>query len=246
MSNNCKPRKSSSSVVCHSPAFVFRRVVGERECSLLKNEGLVHRNIYYCTVYIYSFMNRCYHNYNLMNDIFILLMFLPFWSNPCFKVWTFMMLWSWLDIEQLYSNRTLGGCLDENSHCYTLEVSFFSYQTNTCSTSMPYTEEGCILLDFSIHICFHYSSQSSVQWKLSINWGKIFPWRPTCPAGQVTIIFPVTFWEITSNDHPPPKKFFLLPWCLKCHFLNPELDLVIILGAKYRATIKLRCRNWYC
>ncbi|KAL5016288.1 hypothetical protein ScPMuIL_005877, partial [Solemya velum] len=41
---------------------------------------------------------------------------------------------------------TLGGCLDENSHCYTLEVSFFSYQTNTCSTSMPYTEEGYMKL----------------------------------------------------------------------------------------------------
>jgi len=41
--------------------------------------------------------------------------------------------------------RTLGGCLDENSHCYTLEVSFYSYQTSATGQAMPYTEEGCIL-----------------------------------------------------------------------------------------------------
>ncbi|CAC5420170.1 AGBL4 [Mytilus coruscus] len=42
--------------------------------------------------------------------------------------------------------RTLGGCLDDNSHCYTLEVSFFSYQTSSSSTAMPYTEEGYMKL----------------------------------------------------------------------------------------------------
>ncbi|RUS80951.1 hypothetical protein EGW08_011271 [Elysia chlorotica] len=41
--------------------------------------------------------------------------------------------------------RTLGSCLDE-SHCYTLEVSFFSYQTNTTGQSMPYTEEAYMKL----------------------------------------------------------------------------------------------------
>ncbi|XP_052255963.1 cytosolic carboxypeptidase 6-like isoform X3 [Dreissena polymorpha] len=41
--------------------------------------------------------------------------------------------------------RTLGGCLDENSHCYTLEVSFFSYQSTT-GQAMPYTEEGYMKL----------------------------------------------------------------------------------------------------
>ncbi|CAL1538014.1 unnamed protein product [Lymnaea stagnalis] len=41
--------------------------------------------------------------------------------------------------------RTLGSCLDE-SHCYTLEVSFFSYQTNTTGMSMPYTEEAYMKL----------------------------------------------------------------------------------------------------
>ncbi|KAH9492250.1 Cytosolic carboxypeptidase 6, partial [Bulinus truncatus] len=40
---------------------------------------------------------------------------------------------------------TLGSCLDE-SHCYTLEVSFFSYQTNTTGQSMPYTEEAYMKL----------------------------------------------------------------------------------------------------
>ncbi|XP_059174977.1 cytosolic carboxypeptidase 6-like [Physella acuta] len=41
--------------------------------------------------------------------------------------------------------RTLGSCLDE-SHCYTLEVSFFSYQTNSTGQSMPYTEEAYMKL----------------------------------------------------------------------------------------------------
>ncbi|XP_013409059.1 cytosolic carboxypeptidase 6 isoform X2 [Lingula anatina] len=41
--------------------------------------------------------------------------------------------------------RTLGGCLDE-SHCYTLEVSFFSYLTNGASTALPYTEEAYMKL----------------------------------------------------------------------------------------------------
>ncbi|XP_048255716.1 cytosolic carboxypeptidase 6-like isoform X1 [Haliotis rufescens] len=42
--------------------------------------------------------------------------------------------------------RTLGGCMDENAHCYTLEVSFFSYQTSTTGQAMPYTEEGYMKL----------------------------------------------------------------------------------------------------
>lgn len=43
--------------------------------------------------------------------------------------------------------RALGGCLDENTYCYTLEVSFYSYTINqgTQSVTLPYTEEGCIL-----------------------------------------------------------------------------------------------------
>lgn len=41
--------------------------------------------------------------------------------------------------------RTLGGCLDE-SHCYTLEVSFFSYTCNSTGQSMPYTEDGYMKL----------------------------------------------------------------------------------------------------
>ena len=44
--------------------------------------------------------------------------------------------------------RTLGGCLDDNSFCYTLEVSFYSFQANCnpSSNAIPYTEEACILL----------------------------------------------------------------------------------------------------
>lgn len=45
-------------------------------------------------------------------------------------------------------SRTLGGCLDDSAHCYTLEVSFYSYMTSqgSASCALPYTEEGCILL----------------------------------------------------------------------------------------------------
>ncbi|CAF4372405.1 unnamed protein product, partial [Rotaria magnacalcarata] len=37
--------------------------------------------------------------------------------------------------------RTLGGCLQESTHCYTLEVSFFSYQTSANSQAISYTED---------------------------------------------------------------------------------------------------------
>ena len=41
--------------------------------------------------------------------------------------------------------RTLGGCLQESTHCYTLEVSFFSYQTSSTIQAIPYTEDLCKL-----------------------------------------------------------------------------------------------------
>ena len=40
--------------------------------------------------------------------------------------------------------RSLGGCLDPRTHCYTLEVSFFSYTAADSHTQAPYTEETCI------------------------------------------------------------------------------------------------------
>lgn len=43
--------------------------------------------------------------------------------------------------------RTLGGCLQDSTHCYTLEVSFFSYQTSTTSQAIPYTEELCKIIN---------------------------------------------------------------------------------------------------
>ncbi|KAL3868699.1 hypothetical protein ACJMK2_041476 [Sinanodonta woodiana] len=42
--------------------------------------------------------------------------------------------------------RTLGCVLDDTSHSYTLEVSFFSYQTSSTGQAMPYTEEGYMKL----------------------------------------------------------------------------------------------------
>ena len=44
----------------------------------------------------------------------------------------------------MYDCRFLGGCLDPRTHCYTLEVSFFSYTTADSLTQAPYTEEACI------------------------------------------------------------------------------------------------------
>ena len=38
--------------------------------------------------------------------------------------------------------RFLGSCLDSKTHCYTLEVSFFSYNTAVSQGMSPYTEEG--------------------------------------------------------------------------------------------------------
>ena len=45
--------------------------------------------------------------------------------------------------------RFLGGILDENSLCYTLEVSFFCYTMTGGSTLVPYDEEGCILFFYN-------------------------------------------------------------------------------------------------
>uniref|UniRef100_A0A8C8R9V5 ATP/GTP binding protein like 4 n=1 Tax=Pelusios castaneus TaxID=367368 RepID=A0A8C8R9V5_9SAUR len=41
--------------------------------------------------------------------------------------------------------RFLGGLLDHTSYCYTLEVSFYSYVLGGTTSTVPYTEEACIL-----------------------------------------------------------------------------------------------------
>ncbi|ETE73668.1 Cytosolic carboxypeptidase 6, partial [Ophiophagus hannah] len=41
--------------------------------------------------------------------------------------------------------RFLGGLLDDTSYCYTLEVSFYSYIVGGTSSTVPYSEETCIL-----------------------------------------------------------------------------------------------------
>uniref|UniRef100_K7FPC6 ATP/GTP binding protein like 4 n=1 Tax=Pelodiscus sinensis TaxID=13735 RepID=K7FPC6_PELSI len=41
--------------------------------------------------------------------------------------------------------RFLGGLLDHTSYCYTLEVSFYSYVLGGSTSTVPYTEEACIL-----------------------------------------------------------------------------------------------------
>lgn len=47
--------------------------------------------------------------------------------------------------DLLFIKRALGGSLDENCHCYTLEVSFFSYQPAGFAHPIPYTEEECTI-----------------------------------------------------------------------------------------------------
>lgn len=42
--------------------------------------------------------------------------------------------------------RFLGGLLNDTSYCYTLEVSFYSYILGGPTSTVPYTEEACILL----------------------------------------------------------------------------------------------------
>ncbi|EMP33539.1 Cytosolic carboxypeptidase 6 [Chelonia mydas] len=44
--------------------------------------------------------------------------------------------------------RFLGGLLDHTSYCYTLEVSFYSYILGGTTSTVPYTEEACILYKF--------------------------------------------------------------------------------------------------
>ncbi|KAJ6650456.1 hypothetical protein lerEdw1_007696, partial [Lerista edwardsae] len=41
--------------------------------------------------------------------------------------------------------RFLGGLLDDTSYCYTLEVSFYSYMVGGAASTVPYTEDTCIL-----------------------------------------------------------------------------------------------------
>ena len=53
---------------------------------------------------------------------------------------------------RVFRCRSLGDCLSPQTHCYTLEVSFFSYNLQQGATDMqvPYTEEACILLSLRI------------------------------------------------------------------------------------------------
>ncbi|CAF0742118.1 unnamed protein product [Adineta steineri] len=65
--------------------------------------------------------------------------------------------------------RTLGGCLQESTHCYTLEVSFFSYQTSSNSQSIPYTEDLYQLLGRNLARTFldYYKSINYISWSPS-------------------------------------------------------------------------------
>ena len=51
----------------------------------------------------------------------------------------------------LWVHRYLGDCLSPQTHCYTLEVSFFGYLASHSSTDVttPYTEEACIHSHFT-------------------------------------------------------------------------------------------------
>lgn len=48
--------------------------------------------------------------------------------------------------------RFLGGLLDDTSYCYTLEVSFYSYIVGGTTSTVPYTEETCILCDALVFV----------------------------------------------------------------------------------------------
>ncbi|CAF4625126.1 unnamed protein product, partial [Rotaria sp. Silwood1] len=65
--------------------------------------------------------------------------------------------------------RALGGCLQESTHCYTLEVSFFSYQTSTNSQAIPYTEDLYQLFGRNLARTFldYYKSINYISWSPS-------------------------------------------------------------------------------
>lgn len=67
--------------------------------------------------------------------------------------------------------RTLGGSLDEKCHCYTLEVSFFSYQPSGFNQPIPYTEEECI---FNIKLNKKYFLFYFLDMKLGRNLARTF------------------------------------------------------------------------
>lgn len=60
--------------------------------------------------------------------------------------------------------RTLGGSLDENCYCYTLEVSFFSYQPVGFIHPIPYTEEEYMKLGRNLARTFldYYKLQNHI------------------------------------------------------------------------------------
>ena len=83
---------------------------------------------------------------------------------------------------------TLGGILDERSHCYTLEVSFYSYTTTSGSTTVtqPYTEEACILpsayllfrrVSFMRHFYLKYADRINAKYaaqiRYKITWNRL-------------------------------------------------------------------------
>lgn len=63
-----------------------------------------------------------------------------------------------------FFSRTLGGSLDENCYCYTLEVSFFSYQPVGFSHPIPYTEEEYMKLGRNLARTFldYYKLQNHI------------------------------------------------------------------------------------
>ncbi|XP_071799299.1 cytosolic carboxypeptidase 6-like [Asterias amurensis] len=66
--------------------------------------------------------------------------------------------------------RFLGGILDENSLCYTLEVSFFCYTMTGGSTLVPYDEEGYMRLGRNLAKTFmdYYKLTSLIQPKPTV------------------------------------------------------------------------------
>jgi hypothetical protein len=97
--------------------------------------------------------------------------------------------------------RTLGGLLDEKSHCYTLEVSFYSYTTTSGSTTVtqPYNEEAYMRLGQNLvkTFCDYYKAI-----------GYIIP-KPS--AGQDPLGLKQASGRDASREHQPVSRTFCEP-----------------------------------
>jgi len=114
--------------------------------------------------------------------------------------------------------RTLGSCLSEQSNCYTLEVSFFSYLSNT-STPQPYTEDAYLKLGRNVARTFldYYKLNALVAQRLNfdiLNYERMYDNRKISDSKQnIEKVESKTNRNVKKNSYTVAKKNVSIELC---------------------------------